>query len=155
MKYIKYLPIFFIIFVAACKTPKNTAGDKQPKREYLEDLTCTPPFDDKELFSAKQADPVPVDSVYIEGDCLHVLTGKMNVCDANRIKLAWNGALMKSMPPQANMGFLVDKDPDCKEEYKFHLSYSLKLMRMRNIGNKIVLRIKGTTQAVTYNFVMD
>jgi hypothetical protein len=149
MKY-TLIVLALVVGVSACKVKKQAAA----KPEYRVDLTCGAPFDDKEIFSAKQADYVPVDTAYIEGDCLHILTGKINLCDANRIKLAWNGALAKSLPPQASFGFLIDKDPECKEEAKYHLTYGLTLIRMRNIGNKITIKLKGTPYALTYNFTM-
>lgn len=119
--------------------------------------TCTPVLLDKDLYikavQRKPEDLISVKSASVEGDCLTLelstKCGKNNVSD---FQLAWNEAIMKSMPPQINLAIFFNNQEVDKESTDFTLKYDLKPIQSANPSGKVILRVQGWNERVTYEF---
>ena len=142
-------------------TLKKNTGAAPPLIDTLNNLSCKKLIKDKELF-ASVTDLVPLDTVYISKDTLHVLTQKITGCDEDDFSLLWNGAILKSLPPQTNVKLFQKVDPACNERHHFHLTFNIQPLQLKNktvvstsdlTKTKItVVRIGGWKNALKYMF---
>ena len=120
-----------LLSIASCKTTKPAAGATAPVNDTVNDYTFRKVNRDKELYAATK-ELVPLDTVYLTKDTLHILTKKILGCDADNFKLFWNGAMQKSLPPQTSVKLFQQVDAECKEQHRFHLTYNVKSLRIKN-----------------------
>jgi hypothetical protein len=113
-----------LLGIAACKTAKNTAAVTPVYEEILTEESYRKLIKDKELYNVT-TELVQLDSARVNKDTLHVYTKKLQACDAENLKLVWNGSFAKSLPPQATVKLLLINDPSCKEEHRFHITYNI------------------------------
>jgi|ERR1043165_5181144 hypothetical protein len=155
------LTVFAICTIASCKSTKPGSAAAEPVSDILSDYSSRKITKDKELYAATK-EIVPLDTAYLTRDTLHILTKKIVGCDADNFKLMWNGAIQKSMPPQTNVKLFQQVDPECKEQHRFHLTYNVKSLRLKNdyasvcldscAAQSVRLRIGGYKDHILYEF---
>ena len=161
MKTIFFTATVIVIVLAACKTTATTTGATASVNDTLSDYSFKKVTRDKELYNAT-SELVPVDTAYLVKDTLHILTKKIMGCDADNFKLFWNGALMKSLPPQTSVKLFQQVNAECKQQHLFHLTYNIKSLRLKNdtvistldsaVTKTMLLRIGGYKEMVKYAY---
>lgn len=114
------------------------------------------PIRDKELFTAVK-DLVTMDTAYIHQDTLHLWTKKLAACEAEKFNLVWNGAMLKSMPPQTTVKLLQTADANCKGSNYLHLTYNITPLRFKEdtlqSGTRTtIVRVNGWKNPLRYEF---
>ncbi len=160
MKGIFFAGLVLIIF-CSCKTQRKTIADVAPVEDTLTDNSHRKLLRDKEIFSSV-TEVVPLDTVFIRKDTLHLLTKKILGCDTENFKLFWNGTVLKSLPPQANVKLFQQVNADCKERHVFHLTYNISPLRLKNdslsvsnesLWSKVtVVKVGGWKNILKYEF---
>lgn len=106
-----------LLSALACKTTKNATTNEQ------KDMTQTPVKDvekcnsvitDADRFSAGQTDPYTLKNAWMDGRYLMAEVEYGGGCGGATFDLVWNGMLMKSMPPKANVAILLKDEDYCK-----------------------------------------
>jgi len=153
--------IFLVILAVICYTYSCTSAKKatahtaaQETPGVLMDKEFRKPIRDKQLYAATP-DLVFPDTVYIIADTMHILTKKVQGCNAENFKLLWNGAMLKSMPPQTNLTILQVADAECKQKNAFHLIYNLAPLKYKNDSvakKQVILHLRAYPHTITYNF---
>lgn len=154
--------LFLLLMVAACKTSKKTQAPPEVISEWITDESAPKVIRDKEIY-AVTTETIALDSAYIHHDTLHLHTARMTGCDAGEFKLIWNGAMMKSLPPQTNVRLFHRREPACTEQHFFHLTFNIAPLRMRkdSVGSSsdspslqraTVLRVSGYKAPVRYEY---
>lgn len=145
--------LIVLVLACACKTSKR-AANPEPYQETLTDLSHKKVIKDKELYLAT-TEVIPIDTVYLNKDTLHILTQKIQACDADNFSLMWNGMMMKSLPPQTNLKLFLLNEGTCKEMHKFHLTFNVHNVRVKsdstNNGSTII-RLGNWRNTVTYEY---
>lgn len=112
------------------------------------------PIRDKELYTLTP-DLIFPDTVYINSDTLHILTKPIRECDAENVKLVWNGIFLKSSPPQAVLKIMQVGDPACKKQNVFHLMYNLTPLRYKSDTvhvDKVIIKVRDFNRPLTYSY---
>lgn len=144
----------------SCNSTRKAISDQQAPNNTLTDFSFRKVMRDQELF-ASTTELVPLDTIYVHRDTLHLLTKKITGCETENFRLMWNGAWMKSMPPQAPIKLFELLPPDCKEQHNFHLTFNIKPIRLKQdsvtttndtIKSIVMLRISGWKSAVKYEY---
>ena len=158
---IRLLLLFALIVIASCKTTTKTTGASAPVNDTISDYSFRKITRDKELYAAVK-EMVPLDTAYLTNDTLHILTKKILGCDAGDFKVFWNGAFQKSLPPQTSIKLFQQVNAECKEQHRFHLTYNVKPLRLKNdtasfnldscAAKSTSLRIGGYKEMVRYEF---
>ncbi len=130
MKKTGFILLTVLLAVASCKTTTPATGATVPVDDTISDYSFHKIMRDKELYAATK-EMVPLDTAYITQDTLHILTQRILGCDAGNFKLMWNGAMLKSLPPQTNVKLFEQVEPDCKEMHRFHLTYNIKPLQFK------------------------
>lgn len=120
----------FFCLVGSCTTQKPNTVAAPPVEDTITDNSCRKLVKDKELYNST-TELVPLDTVYLSKDTLHLLTKNIQACDADNFKLMWNGMMMKSLPPQTNVKLFQLLDLDCKAKHRFHLTYNIAPLQMK------------------------
>src|SRR5688500_5849208 len=104
--------VLVMIASMSCKTVKNV--DKTTSGNGNNDTECLPIVLDTNG-SYMESDPFLLVNAEINGKCLVAEVEYSGGCGGDTWTLAWNGNLMKSLPPKANI-YLHLKDEDaCRE----------------------------------------
>ena len=156
MKSILLLLSSLILLFASCNSLKKNTGVAPQLVDTLSNFSSKKLIKDKELF-ASVTDLVPLDTVYISKDTLHVLTKKIIGCDEDDFSLFWNGAMLKSLPPQTNVKLFQKVESDCNERHHFHLTFNIQPLQFKQVNDggktKITgVRIGGWKNLVKYEF---
>jgi hypothetical protein len=149
--YIKFLP-GLIVLLFACKASNNSAGNNKAGVIYSNHFKK--PIIDKGLYAAT-TEVVGIDSAYISGDSLNIITPKITGCDADNFRLMWNGVFSKAKPAQTTVKIFEAVDPACKAKNKFHLSFNIKPLRQKpdSLPNKsVVIRFGNYKPMLQYNY---
>ncbi len=127
-----------LVLLLACKATNNNTAAGKPGMLYSGHFKK--PIIDKGLFTAT-TEVIPVDTAYVSGDSLNIITPKILGCDADNFKLMWNGAFSNSKPALATVKIFQAVDPACTVKNKFHLTFNIKPLRQKpdSIPNKTVL----------------
>lgn len=165
MKKLLLIPIAGLLTFTGCKTAATTGAAATPVQDTISDYSFRKIMRDKELYAAT-TELVPLDTVFLTYDTLHILTKKVVGCDADMFKLMWNGAMMKSLPPQTSVKLFLQVEPDCKERHYFHLTYNVKPLQLKRDTvapivsdtiaidtvnrKKVILRVGGYKHSVQY-----
>lgn len=132
MKHIILSFLTGLLLIAGCKSTKTgAAAAPAPVQDTITDESFRKLMRDKELYNAVK-EAVPVDTAYLVRDTLHVITKRILGCDAENFKLFWNGAMAKSLPPQVTVRLFQQVDAGCNERHYFHLTYSIKSLKVRS-----------------------
>ncbi len=123
-KTIVLLAALLLLVMAACKTTNKATGEQPVYEELITDGSFQKLIKDKEIFNAT-TEVVQLDSANVNNDTLHVYTKKIQACDAENLKLVWNGSFAKSLPPQVNLKLLLINEPACREQHRFHITYNI------------------------------
>ncbi len=159
MKKILFLLVASLSVFMGCKTTTPAAGAAAPVDDTVSDYSFRKIMRDKELYAAT-TELVPLDTVFLNYDTLHIFTKKIIGCDAENFRLMWNGAMMKSLPPQTSVKLFQQVEPDCKERHMFHLTYNVKPLQLKRdsamfskdscASKTTILRIGGYKHSVQY-----
>ena len=112
------------------------------------------PVIDKGLYAAT-TEVVPVDSAYVAGDSLNIITPKILGCDADNFRLMCNGVFSNNKPALTTVKLFQAIDPACKTKTWFHLTFNIKPLRQKpdSLPNKTVLvRFGNYKNVVHYNY---
>lgn len=148
-----------ILFTQGCKSTK-TSKNNFVKEVAVESIITSTNFRkveiDKEIFNATTNLPA-FDTAYIVADTLHIITGKLQACDAKHFSAFTNGSMMKSLPPQGLVKLFLMTDPTCKTSSLFHLKFNLVNMRFKqdtkeNGNRTTIVRLLGWETPLTYRF---
>ncbi len=145
---------YSLLFLFGCKTANKQANSLPVATELVRDESFRKVTKDKELYAATN-EVIPVDSVFITKDTLHVFTPVIQACDADNLRLIWNGSMAKSLPPQATLKLLLTNDPTCKENHPFHLTYNIAMLRGKSEWTDSIstlIKIFGLKSGVLYRF---
>jgi hypothetical protein len=161
MKHLSLIAIALLLFIAACKTTAPAANAAPPAEDTVTDNSFKKVMRDKELYAAV-SELVPLDTVYLSYDTLHILTKRLLACDADNFKLMWNGAMLKSLPPQTSVKLFQQVEPDCKERHVFHLTFNVKPLQLKAdsasfskdscAAKTTILRVGGYKHTVGYTY---
>ena len=146
MTYFKIACLTSLLFViAACKKAKNTVATTPVYEETIAEESFRKLIKDKELYNVT-TEAVQLDSANVSKDTLHIYTKKLQACDAENLKLVWNGSFAKSLPPQATIKLLLVNDPACKEQHRFHITYNIAALwaKKDSVGtDSLLLKLPG------------
>lgn len=143
-----------IAFIYSCTGSKKTAtAPPAAVNDTINDWLYKRTLKDKELYGST-TEVLAIDTAYINKDTLHVLTGKLQACDAENFDLIWNGMMAKSLPPQLPVKLFLLNDPACKEQHRFHLTFNTKPMRPGGEGSKgsAIIKLSGMKTGITYSY---
>lgn len=141
-------------YLLACKSSQKGTGSVTVTDSIISDMSNRKLITDKELFIAT-TEVLPVDTVYLESSTLHIITKKMQACNSQNFQLVWNGAMMKSMPPQAPTKLLYINDGTCKSLHQFHLTYNVSAVKLKQdsaSAKTTIIRVGGWQQGVRYDY---
>lgn len=131
MKFSLLFLMLLLLLIAACKTQKKTTATAvYPPNDTLYSTTYKKVLKDRELYT-QTYNNLPVDTAYISKDTLHLLTGKIQACDADNFEVLWDGKMAKSLPPKTAVKLFLQNDPACKEQHRFHLFFNLAPLRWK------------------------
>jgi hypothetical protein len=138
--------VLVMIASMSCKTVKN-ADKAASTNNKLDTLPCLPVvLDTNGKFT--ESDPFQLINAELNGKCLAIEVEYSGGCGGDTWTLAWTGALMKSMPPKANI-YLHLKDEDaCREVVRKKVYFDIS-----SIYNKgeVVLMLKDFRGMLTYS----
>lgn len=123
-KTIVLLVALLLLLIVACKSSKKVTGEQPVYEELITDGSFRKLIKDKEIFNAT-TEVVQLDSANVNNDTLHVYTKKIQACNAENLKLVWNGSFAKSLPPQVSLKLLLINEPACREQHRFHIRYNI------------------------------
>lgn len=129
---ISFITLCILLLPAAgCKTSKKAEATIPEVTDWLQSPSVKKLIKDKSLYEAITG-TIPLDSAYVSADTLHLFTPKISGCSAEDFMLVWNGAMMKSLPPQVNLKLFHRVIPDCQQSHPFHLMYQLSPLKLKN-----------------------
>lgn len=154
--------ICLILLAPSCKTGQKAQVAPAEVTEWITDESNRKVMRDKEIYAAT-VEVVPLDSAYLRRDTLHLHTKKMTGCAADEFQLVWNGAMMKSLPPQTSVKLFHRVEPDCKEQHPFHLTFNIAPLRMKrdsaylaidspSMQRATIIRIGGWKSSIRYDY---
>jgi hypothetical protein len=126
-----YIAIALNILATSCKTSKKTVDVVVPVIDTIFDYSCRKVIRNNQIFTST-TELVPLDTVYLSKDTMHVLTKQILGCDEETFMLIWDGKMRKSLPPVASVKLLQRVDPSCNERHYFHLTYNLRPLQFKN-----------------------
>lgn len=155
MKSVVLFVATLLLFVSSCKTPQ-TGNATITVVDTLTTSESKRLIKDKQLFSSI-TETVPIDTLYILKDTLHIVTKKIAGCDTDAFSLFWNGNTTKSLPPQAGVKLFQQVDAACNERHYFHLLYTLDHLKNKPVADgtaksSVVLKIGGWNTALLYEY---
>lgn len=148
------LSIIAVVSTYSCSGSKKTAAAPAPPvNDTINEYLYKRVLKDKELYG-NTTDVLPIDTAYISRDTLHVLTGKLQACDAENFDLIWSGMMTKSLPPQIPVKLFLLNDPTCKEQHRFHLTFNTKPMHPggENSKGSAVIKLSGMKTGITCSY---
>lgn len=140
------IAIVLVIFAAtSCKTVKFIAPivkDEEPKKDSLVILPIV--LDTGNVFT--ESDPFLLIGATLTGKILEIEVEYSGGCGGDTWTLAWNGMLMKSLPPKANI-YLHLKDEDaCRTQVRKKLYFDISSI----YSKEVVLLLKDFRGELTY-----
>ncbi len=140
------IAIVLVIFAGySCKTVKQNT-DKTTTKIDNNQVTCLPIVLDTGNTYA-ESDPFLLVNAAIEASCLMIEVEYSGGCGGDTWTLAWNGILMKSLPPKANI-YLHLKDEDaCRETVRKKLYFDISSIYK---NQEVVLYLKDFRGMLTY-----
>lgn len=150
-----------LLWVGGCKTSKQGATLAAPVNDTILSDNFSKLNRNKDIYNAI-TEIVPLDTAWLAKDTLHILTTRVVGCDADNFQLFWNGAIMKSMPPQVTVRLFQQVDGACSERHRFHLLYNVKSLKLSHdtttattdtlVKPATILHIGGYKNTVKYAY---
>jgi hypothetical protein len=161
-KYILVLAVIAgLVWAGGCKTSKTNTTVAAPVDDTITSDNLRKLSRNKDIYNAIK-EIVPLDTAWLAKDTLHILTTKVLGCDADNFQLFWNGAVMKSLPPQVTVRLYQQVDAACTEKHRFHLLYNVKSLKLSHdtttatadtmVKPATILHIGGYKNAVKYAY---
>lgn len=154
---IKYLVIAActccIALTYSCEGSKKGTAVAAPVNDTINDWLYKRVVKDKELY-ASTTEVLLIDTAYMNRDTLHVLTQKIQACEAENFDLFWSGMMAKSLPPQLPVKLFLLNDPACKEQHRFHLTFNVKPMHPGDANSKgtAIIKLAGMKTGIKYDY---
>lgn len=83
-------------------------------------------------------DPVTIQGLNINGDCLEISVSYAGGCENHDFGLTWDGSILKSLPPQANLPLSHDSNGDmCEALISETISFRIK--KLQAVANPTVI----------------
>ena len=143
-----------IALIYSCEGGKKSTAVQPPVNDTINDLLYKRIVKDKDLY-ASTTEVFLIDTAYMNKDTLHVLTQKVQACDAENFDIFWSGMMAKSLPPQLPVKLFLLNDPACKEQHRFHLTFNAKPLRSANDSTKsgtAIIKLSGKKTGVKYSY---
>jgi len=140
------IAIVLVIFAGySCKTVKQNT-DKNTVKVDSNNVECLPILlDTANAFT--ESDPFLLVNAEFLGNCLMIEVEYDGGCGGDTWTLAWNGMLMKSLPPKANI-YLHLKDEDaCRSKVRKKLYFDVSSIYN---NQEVVLYLKDFRGMLTY-----
>src|SRR5688572_29764536 len=104
--------VLVIVATSSCKTVK--IAEDTVKAGYVKDTTCLPvTLDTGGIYI--ESDPFQLINAELAEECLVIEVEYSGGCGGDTWTLGWNGMLMKSLPPKANIYLHLKDDDACRE----------------------------------------
>lgn len=142
MKYLAILTSVF--FLVGCANSKNTTPEKKPLNQPI---TGALEKIEKGSKTHKDSDAYGITNATIKGDSLFADISYSGGCGEASFNLYWNGAMMKSMPPQVNLWFHLDDKDDCEALVKKKMAFDISALLESN--NEVVVRLHNFETRLT------
>ncbi len=138
--------------IYSCEGSKKSTTAQAPVNDTVNDWLYKRVLKDKELYGST-TEVFLIDTAYMNKDTLHVLTGKVQACDAENFDIVWNGMMAKSLPPQLPVKLFLLNDPSCKEQHRFHLTFNAKPMHPGDSNSKgtAIIKLSGMKTGISYS----
>jgi hypothetical protein len=160
MKLYIYAVLVFIVVASSCKSSKKATDMQAVVNDTISDYSSRKLIRDKNIFTST-TEVVPLDTVYLSRDTIHLLTKRILGCDEENFMLIWDGQIRKSLPPITSVKLLQRVDPACREQHHFHLTYNIKPLKFKNDSASInnlewskvtVVKVGGWQNILKYEF---
>lgn len=149
------LIVVIIAGIFSCKPQKKAQAAQRPSEDTITDFSNRKVITDKELY-ASTTEIIAIDTAFLTKDILHILTKKIQACDAENFKLFWDGKFMKSLPPQTNVKLFLMNDAACKELHPFHLTFNISSVHFKtdslNPNRTTIIRLGNWRTAMRHDF---
>ncbi len=120
------------------------------------DATNTPECEFETLISAEEfvtapSDPVSINTVEIEGNCL-VITFSASGCsgDTWEVKLIDSESIMESLPPQRNLRLSLKNEELCEAYISKEMSFDISNLQVE--GYSVQLNLLNSNESVLYSY---
>lgn len=142
-----------IALIYSCEGGKKSTTAQAPVNDTINDWLYKRVLKDKELYGST-TEVFLIDTAYINKDTLHILTGKIQACDAENFDLIWSGMMTKSLPPQLPVKLFLLNDPACKEQHRYHLTFNAKPMHPGDANSKgtAIIKLSGMKTGISYSY---
>lgn len=139
------IAILLVVFAfSSCTTVKNTTKTNIDKKD---ELTCTPiVLDTNGAYAYTESDPFLLVGAELKGKCLEIEVEYSGGCGGDVWTLAWNGMLMKSLPPKANIYLHLKDDDACREVVRKKISFDISSIYTK----EVVLLLRDFRGVLTY-----
>ena len=147
-KVLPMLAMIMAVILISCGEKKNTMSTEENEETteqqdgQIQDLILT------QDFNPDKNDAFEVKAVSLDGDILTVLVEYSGGCEDHEFNLKFNGAIMKSLPPQANL-FLEHKanGDSCRALIRQELKFNISSVYQ---GEGIILHLNNYDQRIEY-----
>ena len=153
-----FIPLLIVVIITgiiSCKTQKKTQTVQPPSEETVSDFLNRKIITDKELYTST-TETIAIDTAFISKDTMHIITQKIQACDADNFKLFWDGKMMKSLPQQTNVKLFLMNDAACRELHPFHLTFNVSSLRFKtdslNSNRTTIIRLGNWRSTMRYEF---
>lgn len=142
-----------IALIYSCEGSKKSTTAQAPVNDTVNDWLYKRVLKDKDLYGST-TEVFLIDTAYMNKDTLHVLTGKVQACDAENFDIIWSGMMAKSLPPQLPVKLFLLNDPSCKEQHRFHLTFNVKPMHPGDANSKgtAIIKLSGMKTGISYSY---
>lgn len=117
MKIVYFAFALVIVGSSACKTTRSTT-------QSLPEAACPAIIKDVDGVYT-QSDEFLLIGAEMKGKCLEIEVEYSGGCGGDVWTLAWNGTLMKSLPPKANIYLHLKDNDDCRQLVRKKISFDV------------------------------
>jgi len=108
------ISLMAVAVMAACKVNKKETVQRTARNEKKDSIACKTLVLDAERMNAGVTDAYTIMDARMNGPKLEIDVQYGGGCGEATFDLVWNGALMKSLPPKANIVLLMKDDDPCR-----------------------------------------
>jgi hypothetical protein len=147
MKFIsKIVFCFAVIGLVSC----NNEVSKLPVGEQ-DQITngCDSIYVGEDIYNSSPEDPLSIEKVDIEENCLKISVAYGGGCGDVEFKLVCNGMMLHTYPPQLGLKLSFKDDDHCKALIHKTLSYDLTKVKA---ADKMTFHLKGWSQPIDHTF---
>lgn len=140
------IAIVLVVFaLSSCKTVKNNTTQTETNKTKNDTLVInTIILDTGNAFS--ESDPFLLVGASLTGKILEIEVEYSGGCGGDTWTLAWNGMLMKSLPPKANIWLHLKDEDACREQVRKKLQFDISSV----YSKEVVLLLKDFRGELIY-----